>query len=194
MGKFTIVSDVSKTIRELLHVNCVPTPIASTELIGICSPDDLGGFSVGIHLYDIEENTDMRSRQDIVIDTESVRQAPSCLNLYYVIFISLKSDPAIRAVDEQLIIGKIHQTLSDNRIVDYKYLQGTLAENNEKLGISLLNMPYEEKLKIWSAFNIPPKTCLFYKTSPIYIESENIKKVRRVVEADIDLKRKDGKR
>ena len=57
MAKYTIISDVGKGILELLRDKLVPDVIDKTESIGICEPKERGGYIVGIHPYDIKEDT-----------------------------------------------------------------------------------------------------------------------------------------
>ncbi len=189
MGGYTAVADTGKTLVEFLRKNCVP-PVEKPELIGLCSPSETGNYSVCVSLYDIEDDTAARiSRADIMIDETHAKSPPSALNLHYMIFTMLKSDATIKAFDEQRILGKVFQTFSDNAVID-SCLQGTLAENSEKVNITFENIPYEEKIKVWTAFNLPPKTALFYRVNPVMIESERIREIKRVVTADINLRQR----
>ncbi|MGN1423801.1 MAG: DUF4255 domain-containing protein [Oscillospiraceae bacterium] len=192
MGSYTAISDAGKTIVELLRRKCVP-PIEKPELIGLCSPDDTGNFMLGVCLYDIEERSDMKMGRDIVIDDAHVKNPPSILDLHYMIFTALKSDIAVRAADEQRILGSVYQKLSDSRIIS-DGLSGTLADGGESLNITFENKPYEDKIRIWTAFNLPPKQCLFYKVSGLAIESEIIRETRRVTGADISIRQKGQRR
>ncbi len=189
MGGYTAVSDTGKTLVEFLRKNCVP-PVEKPELIGLCSPSDVGNYAVCVSLYDMDEDTTARiSRADIMIDETHAQSPPSVLNLHYMIFTALKSDITVRALDEQRILGRVFQSLSDNAVID-TCLQGTLADNFERVNITFENIPYEEKIKVWTAFNLPPKTSLFYKVSGVLVESERIREVKRVVTADITLKQR----
>ncbi len=58
------------------------------------------------------------------------------------------------------------------------------------INIGFENKPYEDKIRIWTAFSLPPKQCLFYKVSGLTIDSETVREVRRVTEADISLKQR----
>ncbi len=183
MGGYTAISDAGKTIVDFLRAKCVP-PIEKPELIGLCGPDDMGSFVLGVCLYDIEEKTELRMGRDIVIDETHVKNPPSALDLHYMIFTALKSDIAVRAADEQRILGSVFQKLADSRII------GEQADIN----ISFENKPYEDKIKIWTAYNLPPKQCLFYRVSGLTIDSEVIREVRRVTEAEISIKQRGQRR
>ncbi len=192
MGGYTAISDTGRTIAEFLKRHCVP-PVEKPELIGLCSPADAGNYSVCVTLYDIEEDVSAKmSRSDIFIDETHAQPPPSVLNLHYMIYAVLKSDIAVRAADEQRILGSVFQALADNRVIS-DCLQGTLADSLEPVKISFENLPYEDKVKIWTAFGLPPKTSLFYKVSGVTISSEKIREIKRVSEADIALRQRRGR-
>lgn len=187
MGGYTAISDAGKTIVDFLRAKCVP-PIEKPELIGLCAPDDTGNFILGVCLYDIEEKTELRMGRDIVIDEAHVKNPPSVLDLHYMIFTALKSDIAVRAADEQRILGSVFQKLADSRII------GEQTDSTDSINISFENKPYEDKIRIWTAYNLPPKQCLFYRVSGLTIDSEIIREVRRVTEAEISVKQRGQRR
>ncbi|MGN1108348.1 MAG: DUF4255 domain-containing protein [Oscillospiraceae bacterium] len=190
MGSYTAISDAGKTIVEFLRKNCVP-PIEKPELIGLCSPDDTGNFILGVCLYDIEENTGLKMGRDIIVDDTHVKAPPSLLDLHYMIFTALKSDIAVRAPDEQRILGSVYQKLADSRVISDD-LAGTLGENSESVNITFENKPYEDKIRIWTAYNLPPKQCLFYKVSGLAVDSELVREVKRVTDADISIRQRES--
>ena len=193
MAGYTAISDSSRSIVDFLRRNCVP-PVEKPEFIGMCSPDEPGNFRLGVCLYDISEDAGTAvGRNEIVIDETHVRAAPSAVNLHYMIFAALKSDISVRAQDEQRILGRVFQTLSDNRVI-VDGLYGSLAESGQSLNINMENIAYEDKLKIWAAYSVSPKAALFYKVSAVFIDSEKIREIRRVTSADITLKQKGARR
>lgn len=193
MAGYTAISDTGRTIVEFLRKNCIP-PVEKSELIGLCDPNDTGSYIVGVCLYDIEEDADTRaSRSDIVIDETHVQSPPSPINLHYMIFTALKSDIAIRAQDEQRILGRIYQKLADNRVIT-DCLQGSLAESGEQINIAFENKPFEDKIKVWTAYNMPPKPALFYRVTTLLVDSEKIREVKRVTTADISVRQRGVRR
>ncbi len=194
MGNYTVIADAGRSIVEFLRRNCVP-PVDKPELIGLCSPDDTGNYSLGVCLYDIDESSELKMARDIVIDDTHVRSAPSIINLHYMIFTSLKTDIAMRAIDEQRILGSVYQRLADHRVLTAEDgISGSLLTGGENLNITFENKPYEDKIKVWTAYNQAPKPCLFYKVTAVAVESDLIRTVRRVTEADISIRQKGNKR
>ena len=46
MAKYSVISDVSRTIVELLQAELVPELVQQREQIGVCDPHDRGNFVV----------------------------------------------------------------------------------------------------------------------------------------------------
>ena len=107
MAKYTIISDVGKGLLALLKDKLVPDTVDKGESIGICDPKDRGDYIVGIHPYDIREDTSGKSVESISLPDGSTQDPPAMLELYYVISVNSKAEIGDRALDEAKIIGKI---------------------------------------------------------------------------------------
>lgn len=190
MGSYTAIADAGRTLVELLRRELVPEPIKKMEDIGFCTPDEKGGCVLGFYLYDIEENPEIKNQDKIMIDREHIKNPPTSLNLYYMLFVSSESEIASRANDEQRIIGRAIQVLNDNSHIDREYLMGTLKDNDEPFDVQGLVLPIEEKQKIYMLFEKKAMTAFFYKAGPVFIESQRIRRIRRVTDVDITLKAK----
>ena len=194
MGNYTIIALTGKAIIDLLCRELVPEPIKRAENIGLCSPDEKGNYTLGLYLYDIEENPEVKNQEKIMLDREHFKNPPTSLNLYYMLFVSSESEIASRASDEQKILGKAIQVLNDySRIgIDAQNMLVTESFNEtmEFIDIQGINMPFEEKQKVYSLFEKKVFTAFFYKAGPIFIESEKIKRIRRVTQSEITIKQK----
>ena len=85
MGKYTVIAEVGEKVRQILSDGLVPELIQDTNSVGLCSPADKGDFILGIYLYDIRENGDVRM-QGMVSTSASEQKFPSVfLSLYYMI-------------------------------------------------------------------------------------------------------------
>ena len=51
---YTVISDVSDTLVNLLREQLVPEPIKKQVNIGLCSPADKGDFQLTLYLYNID--------------------------------------------------------------------------------------------------------------------------------------------
>ena len=182
MAKYTIISDIGKGIISMLRDKLVPDPVDKSESIGICDPKERGGYIVGIHPYDIKEDTSGRGSEETSMPDGSVKDPPAMIELYYVISVCSKAEPEAKALDEAKIIGKIIQIFKDNPNIPPRYMPDNLGAPVENVPISMLPLNMEEKVKIWTMFGESYKLSVFYVVGPIAIDSENIHKPKKRVE------------
>lgn len=182
MAKYTIISDVGKALLALLKDKLVPDTVDKGESIGICDPKDRGDYIVGIHPYDIREDTSGKNTESISLPDGSTQDAPAMLELYYVISVNSKAEIGDRALDEAKIIGKIIQVLKDNSIIPSIYMPSNMGSAVEKVPISMLPLSMEEKVKVWTMFGESYKLSAFYVVGPVAIDSEKVSKPKKRVE------------
>ena len=171
MAKYSVISDVSRTIVDLLRAELVPEPVAQAEQIGACDPHDRGNFVVGVHIYDIAEAGEMRANGPVLQDDGSLRNPPVSLNLSLMVSISSKAEKETRTLDEQMIMGRVIQVLGDNKRLPEKYMPPALRAAGEVIRVSNVPMELEEKTKIWTMFSESYKLSAFYKVGPVLLES-----------------------
>ena len=194
MAKYTIISDVGKGILELLRDKLVPDVIDKTESIGICEPKERGGYIVGIHPYDIKEDTSGTAKEPKTLPDGGVQDPPAMMELYYAISVSSKAEIESKALDEARIMGKIIQIMKDNSTIPNIYLPSNAGMPLENVSITMLPLNMEEKVKIWTMFGESYKLSVFYVVGPVAIDSENIKKpIKRVQKVFIDSKQYEHK-
>ena len=187
MGKYSILSDVIKTLVNLLQAELVPEPVAQPEQIGACDPKERGNCVVGLHVYDISEAGEMRSNAPIPLPDGSLRNPPTALNVSLMISIASKAEKETRALDEQIIMGRIIQVLADNKRLPERYMPQELRASGESIHISQVPMELEEKTKIWTMFSENYHLSVFYKIGPILLESAVVTKpATRVREIQMD--------
>lgn len=182
MAKYTIISDIGKGLVALLRDKLVPEPVDKGDSIGICDPKERGGYIVGIHPYDIKEDTSGRATENTTLPDGSVQDPPAMIELYYVISVCSKAEIETKALDEAKIIGKIIQIFKDNPTIPPRYMPNNVGMPIENVPISMLPLNMEEKVKIWTMFGEPYKLSVFYVVGPIAIDSENIHKAKKKVE------------
>lgn len=171
MGKYSIISDVSRTIVDLLQAELVPEPVAQAEQIGACDPHERGNYVVGVHIYDISEAGEMRASAPVPQPDGSLRNPPISLNLSVMISVASKAEKETRALDELMIMGRVIQVLEDNKRLPEKYMPPSLRSAGEAIRISNVPMELEEKTKIWTMFSESYKLSVFYKVGPVLLES-----------------------
>ena len=189
---YSIIADVGASIIKLLHESLVPEPVQNSDMIGLCSPYDKGDFVLCLHLYDIQESTEIRPVEMEIVTNDTMRYPPQCYTLHYMMTVISNEQVASRAINEQRIFGKALQTLSDNAILQSGKMVGVAADSREAVNIVLQNLSFEEKSKLWNFQNSPYRLSAFYKVEPVYIDSNRIRKAKRVTESSIHLHKKES--
>lgn len=188
MGDYTIVSEISNAFVKLLQTYLVPEVIQNPEEIALCSPSDKGDAALGIFLYDIKENDDFRVNEMISSGVNLQKYPSLYLDLYYMITSYSTSDIKYRSVEEQRTIGKVIQILNDHSAIEEHILDALNIVSNLDIQVEMLRLDTEEKIKLWSTPNQPYKLSVFYKISPVELESLKEKRISRVVDMDFTVK------
>ncbi len=191
MADYTKIADTGNGILMLLKEALIPELLNSPDQIGLCSPEDHGDFTVGVWLYDIEEDTSIQAHEMTSIGRNAQRYPSTYLTLYYMITLYLQSDLKYRAVQEHQIFGKVIQAFRDKASMDPQTFipAGEPGSNNIRFQMHRLEM--EEKVRLWTAPNSAYRTSLFYTASPVEIPSARKKTVKRVQEIDYRFTGKD---
>lgn len=188
LGNFTIVSEVSNALLNLLRDNMMPEPIQNPDHIGICAPYDKGDIILGIYLYDLKESEEIRTTSMVHVNQSTQQYPPMYLSLYYMVTAYSNTDVKFRQLDDHRIIGRVLQIFNNNPIIDGKKLG--IANNAliSDMSISFINLTTEEKSRIWTFPNLPYRLSLFYKVAPVEIESTRIRSAQRVTVASFEAK------
>jgi hypothetical protein len=188
IGNYSVISDVGESLLALLR-DLMPTSlIASPEQIGLVSPAETGNIRLGLFLYSIRENGDSRQTTMITKGKNELQFPPMPLMLYYLVSAYSKAELASRTVDEALILGKAMEILFDHSVIRSKYLQGTLAQNNEEPKIAFDNLHTDVLLRLWNFPNVPYRPSLSYAVGPILLNSNRTKPIKRVTEVNFHVK------
>lgn len=185
MGRYTIISEISQKIVDLLCEGMVPDIITDKNGIGLCGPDEKGDFSVGVYLYNIEENYDFKQSGMINVNYKEQKFPPLVLSLYYMITAYSSSDIKFRAIQEQRILGRVMQILADNSIINGSDFGSDVM--GADIRIELLNLSIDEKIKLWNDNTKPYKTSVCYKITPVELESTKGRRISRVTEFTVKL-------
>ena len=70
MGRYSVIAEMSERIGERLRQALVPDLIPDRGGIVMCSPDNCEDCTLGIFLYDIEENDELPQIQMVDIDAD----------------------------------------------------------------------------------------------------------------------------
>lgn len=188
MAKYTVIADVGEKLVEKLQKSLVPDVILHQNDIGLRSPAEKGDVSLGIFLYDWKESEEVRLRGMVNIEKNKQVYAPMYLTLYYMVTAYSSGDIKFRLSQEERILGAVMQYFHDEPLIAIEEL--TEGQQGFDLHVDLLKMNLEEISKIWSMLNAPFRLSLFYRVSPVTLDSNKIVEVSRVNEVDIRVNRK----
>ena len=184
MGRYTMIADVGEKLVSILQRELVPAVLPNPNEVGLCSPEDHGDISLGLFLYDVKESEEVRQQGAAVIKKEKLMKPPIYLNLYYMITAYSGGDLRYKLTQEQRILGKVMQTFYDYPMIPLEEVDKD-AVNGMDLRIQMQKISIDEKSRIWNFPNVGNKLSLFYKVSPVAIESELTSDMTRVTDLDI---------
>lgn len=203
MGRYTVIADTSEKLIEMLQKELVPDIIQNENEIGLRSPDDHADVSLGLYLYDITESEEIKSRSTAVIKNDKIMKPPVYLNLYYMLTAYARGDNRYRMSQEEKILGRVIQTFLDHPLIIYDSESLKPEEGGSKTSheikraretpaisprIIMQRLDLDEKSKIWNFPNTNYRLSLFYKVSPVAIDSNIRNEFARVREPDFRVK------
>ena len=156
----------------------------------MCSPAEKGDFQLTLYLYNIEESGEYRITEMSKLPDGNLGYPPMTFNLYYLMTAYSTAELKSRAMDEHKILGRAIQVLNDNPILNKELLLGTLKDDDQSIKIQIKNLTYDEMMRIWNFHNIPYSLSIAYRVGPVLINSTRIKKVKRVLDTRIDIRRR----
>jgi hypothetical protein len=185
MGRYTIIADTSQRLVDMLREALVPELIANPMEVGLRNPEDRKEITLGVYLYDIRTNDEIYQRGPVVRN-ERISRAPMYLSLFYMITAYSKGEEKYRQVHEQQILGRVLQLFHDNSVIPLEAVDPQMTSGTE-LHIKLQSLDADERAKIWSFHDVGNKLSLYYKVSPVAIDSLDSLPFTRVTDVDINV-------
>lgn len=173
---YTVVSTINNKLIALLRRNMVPKAISGREEIGLCSPRDHGDMLLGVYLYDICENDTIRMSGMQPYDSGHVQFPPMYLELYYMITAYSNIDIRYREEENHRILTRTMQVLHD-----YPQMEG-----EDPIHVEYQNLTLDQKSAIWHNLGGEYRLSLFYKITPVKLESTIRKETVRVQEIQVN--------
>ena len=112
------------------------------------------------------------------------------LELSYILFSNHRAQTRLDADTEQKFFGRALQVIYDNGVTNLKELNSDnkFIQSDEKMSISVINQTFEDKTKIWTAFQNPYRLSVCFTVSVIELDSRKIETISRVTEATVTAK------
>ena len=182
---FSSISEVGNRIVSILNRELVPDVLMHSGAIGLCSPEDHGDFTIGVHLYDIGPNDDLVERGMVNLDSRRQTFPSTFLTLHYMITAYSSGDLRYRSEEDHRILGKVIQALSDNSFLG---MTSALYGAPMRTRIEMERIDASEKIRLWTFPNKSYRLSLFYRVLPVEITSTKvIQTAKRVKDIDIFL-------
>ena len=139
-----------------------------------------------MYLYDIKEITEFR-RTAPIIDGDFRKEPPKLLELSYILFSNHRAQTRLDTDTEQKFFGRALQVIYDNGITNLKELnsENKFIQTDDKVAISVINQTFEDKTKIWTAFQSPYRLSVCFTVSAIELDSRRIETISRVTETTV---------
>lgn len=188
MGSYTIVADVGAALVRLLREKLCPEIIANPDNIGLCSPSDKGDMVLGLHLYDIQESKEVRGTEMINLGPNRQRHPSTYLTLNYMITAYSRADVKHRSGEDHRMLGGVIQALRDNAAISSTTLTPVPTVGATDMRVQMLQLETEAQQRIWNVPNVAYRTSLFYRVSPVELESAKVRSVQRIVDLDLTIK------
>lgn len=181
MGEYSIVSDISAALVRLLREQLCPDPVQSTEAIQLASPTDGNGdYHVGLYLYDLREISEYRRWERVRAADGRITYPARPLSLHYMIYLNGRAQLASGAEAEQRILARSIQAFADHMRLDIAGLHPFPGPTEEEAVISLPNLSFEDKSKVWTALSQPYQLAVHFVVSPVLLSSRHEEDVVRV--------------
>lgn len=186
MAEFSIIADVSDFLIKKLKENLCPELIQSPETILLASPNDKNvNFQLGLYLYDMKEFSEYR-QSEMIRGLNTQTRPPRPFTLYFMLYLNSKAQMAAGAQAEMRILGRAVQYLSDEpeiSVLDAHMFED--AEPDENPSIALINISFDEKIKIWQALNTPFQMAVYFTVSPVLLSSRTKQDISRVTHIEV---------
>jgi len=178
MGDHGAVADVGETLVELLRDRM--TGLLSDDQIVLASPADedlKSKVRLTLFLFDVEGSTPAGSFERPPPTDGTPRREPLRLELKYLLTAlpvggNGSTTVTAKSLNEHTVLGRAMQVLRDNAVVGGPDLRGSLADDDERLHVSLLPETTDAVTNVWNTFREEPyHPSVSYLVTPVEIES-----------------------
>jgi hypothetical protein len=172
MSDFSAVRAATETLQALLKTNITDStdPQLAGVPIDLRSPKEMRQASatgVSLWLYRVTRDPDLLNRPPDRT-SPNVQPRPGLpIHLYYLV------TPMTTATeDKQTLLGRVLQVLNDYAIIQGADLQGTLAQNDQELRVTLETLTHDEISRIWMALEEHYDLSVTYEVQVVTIDSD----------------------
>lgn len=182
MSDYNAISDVGKTLIQLLEDNIEDASLIGENQITLSSPEEIEpDKKLSLFLYQVTENAYLKNEELHSLNTKKLKYPPLTLSLFYLV------TPHTKNMDsDHVILGKVMQIFHDNSILRGSVLKDSLV--GDELRLILNPLSTEELNKIWTVISKTKtyKLSVCYEVTPVRIDSMREREVTRVTERELE--------
>ena len=190
MADYTALVEAGNALVELLRDNLTPEPIGNRELIALCSPHESENNQLTLYLYQVEEDTQGVQSGYYQVSQNVERIRPSRYNLRFLVTAHSKAPAQLKEADQYRMVGAALQVLKDHPVIDAKYLDGSLAEQNALIRVVLEKVNQDQLFKIWNNTSSTYKLSFVVMLTGVEIDSHRERRFTRVTDVAIGTEQK----
>jgi len=198
MPTFSIISEVSEVLQNLLDTGFQQTPVTpnpfanvQVQVNNLMAPPSGQPPVVTIFLYELLEDPASRNRPDVRPLKQNgtmVRKPDLTLLLRYLITPWL--DNHNRPYTDQIILGRIAQIMYERAILQGPNLAPTaLAKTAEALKVTMTPITLEDRTRIWNSLQQKYRVSLTYEVRVASIEPYETRQVPLVHSRTLDFQK-----
>ncbi|MGT2476700.1 DUF4255 domain-containing protein [Paraburkholderia terrae] len=169
MASFSVIADVSVTLQRLLDATLTPLGV-SALLHDLSKQVPTNPPVLTVFLYEVSEDVASRNRPDTrrLVGPNAIEfeRAPMALLLKYLI-----TPWSGDAATDHRILGRAMQELYDNALLEGVQLQGSLANTNDTLKITITPLSMDERTKVWYAVQRTYRLSSAYEVRVVNLDS-----------------------
>jgi Pvc16 N-terminal domain len=172
MSEFTAIRAVTETLSTLLEEHI--TNSTDLQLAGVAielnSPKEMRATppksGVSLWLYRVTRNGDTLNGPPLRVGPDEELPRPLPLDLHYLVTPMTGNEE-----DEQMLLGRVLQTLNDHTVIRGTDLQGDLAGEDTQLRVNLEQLTLEELTRVWSALEEPYQLSVSYQIQVVNVST-----------------------
>lgn len=154
-------------------------------VVSLSNPQELAQLEgVSVWLYRVVRDENRLNDPNVRLGPNETRRPPLPVRLHYLITPFVRNTNVNASETEQLVMGKIMQSLHDHPLFTGNELAGDLRDGNHEFSVRLETLTLEELTRVWAALERPYQLSISYEAAIVLIESERTTRVAPVVIAE----------
>jgi Pvc16 N-terminal domain len=182
---FGVIWDASSTLQTVLNKALgTLTPAATAEVSDLQGTISTSSARITIFLYEVGEDPMSKNRPRVrtsVPPNITISKPPMALLLRYML-----TPWSPDRTSDQTMLGLVMQVLYDGAILSGAVLQGSLANSDQALKVTLSPITLDDRTRVWYSIQKPYRLSLTYEVRVVNLKSEISTTSRPVSSRSVD--------